>query len=102
MSDILILGTILIAISYIIFYISFKLQEEQESLKLLMFYMGFLFIFISLFFGLNVSDQLVNNQGFKIIFITTISLMVIFLIVLIWLQFMDILIAAADKLLGSK
>jgi hypothetical protein len=103
MYDFIIPGAILIAIAFFFIIISFKIEDKENNvLKLLFFFVGLAFVVISLFYGLAVVDQIPVNDSFKLIFITTITLFILLIILIIWLQFVDKLESAVNVLLGSK
>jgi len=100
--DFIIPGAILLTLAFLFIYISFNISKENKTLRLFMFYIGLLFVVISLFYGLGVVSQIPSGGSLKLIFITTISIISILIILLIWLQFADKLEQAVNFMLGSK
>lgn len=101
--DFIIPGAILIAIAFLFIYISFKIDgEENNALKLLMFYLGLVFVLTSLFYALAVVDQIPVNDGLRIIFITLISIFSLIIVLMILLQFVDKIKDIVNRLIGTK
>ena len=100
--DYLIPGGILITIAFLFTYMSFKVNDELKGLKLLLFYIGQVFILISLFYGLAVTSTIPGGDSFLLIFQVIIPIHILIIVLLIWLQFVDKLEGATKILLGSK
>jgi len=102
MYDFIIPGLILITISFFSIYIAFKINNEDKNLKMLFFYLGLVFVLISLFYALSVVNQIPVNGDMKIIFNTTIGIFVLIILLIVYLQSVNKLEDATNKLLGSK
>lgn len=100
--DYIIPGIILIFIAFIFVYISFKFNEKLQDLKLLTLYMGLLFVIASLFYGLSVVNNIPTNTGLKVIFTVLISVFMVLLSLLVYLQFTDKIDSAVNYMLGGK
>jgi hypothetical protein len=100
--DFIIPGIVLMTIAFLFIYISFSFGKDKQELKIFMFYAGLLFVLISLFYGLSVVNQIPSNTGMKTIFITTISIFIMLILLLVYLQFTDKLGESVNLLLGSK
>jgi len=102
MYDFIIPGIILITISFFSIFIAFRIGDQDKTLKLLFFYLGLVFVLISLFYGLSVVNQIPVNGDMKIIFNTTITIFVLIIVLILYLQWIDKLGDAANQMLGSK
>ena len=100
--DYIIPGAIILVIAFIFIYISFKVDEQAKELKLLMFYLGLTFVLSSLFYGLSVVDQIPFGSSFNVIFVTLISIFILIIILMVFLQWTDKLEDAVKTLTGSK
>lgn len=100
--DYIIPGAILITIAFLFIFMSFKIDESLRELRLLFFYMGFVFILSSLFYGLSVSAQIPGDASFKLIFQVLISIFVLLIFLMIYLQYTDKLGDSVNRLLGTK
>lgn len=100
--DFIIPGAILICIAFMFFYIAFKISPNLNNIKIFLFYIGILFIIASLFYAMGVVNQIPNSDGLIIIFRSIISIFMVLLFVLIYLQFTDKLDSVTNTLLGTK
>jgi len=100
--DFIIPGAILLTIAFLFIYISFNISRENQGLKLFMFYIGLVFVLVSLFYGLAVINQIPINESFKVIYNIIIAIFILLIIILVWLQFTDKLEESVNFMLGSK
>ena len=100
--DFIVPGFILLAIAGMFFYLAYKMDKNLKEIKLIFFYLGLVFILGTLFYGLKVSSIIPFSENFTTIFIVLISVYIIILILLVFLQWTDKLKDAVNNLIGTK
>jgi len=99
--DYVIPGLILISISALLFFISFKVSEEQKHLKLLFFYLGHLFILSSMFYAQATTSFVPLGSSLLLIFQILIPIYLIIILVMLYLQWTDKLEEVTNILTGK-
>jgi hypothetical protein len=102
MYDFMIGGIILMGIAGLFLFMSFKVTENLKILKLFFFYTGLIFILTSLFYGLNVTTFIPNGEWLTLIFQVIIGIYILFMLLLMFLQWTDKLEGALNYMLGTK
>jgi len=98
--DFIIPGLILLSLSFLFIFISYK--SEDKNIGKMFFYIGLVFVLLSLFYGLITVNNIPNSAGYMSLFISIISIFLIILVIVIWNDIVNLLRNVVTWLSGSK